>query len=88
MNGGRRQHRQRKRWEDNIKEWTGLEFGKSKRAVENMEKWRKLFAKSSVVPKRPSRLRDRRNERDHVAVVGTRVVPYHCGGHQSNTISL
>ena len=88
VNGGRRQHRQRKRWEDNIKEWTGLEFGKSKRAVENMEKWRKLFAKSSVVPKRPSRLRDRRNERDHVAVVGTIVVPYHCGGHHSNTISL
>ena len=27
--GGRRQGRQRKRWEDNIREWTGLEFGKS-----------------------------------------------------------
>ena len=26
---GRRQGRQRKRWEDNIREWTGLEFGKS-----------------------------------------------------------
>ena len=24
---GRRQGRQRKRWEDNIREWTGLEFG-------------------------------------------------------------
>ena len=36
----------------------GLEFAKSQRAVENMEKWRKLVAKSSVVPKRPSRLRD------------------------------
>ena len=47
-----------KRWEDNIREWTGLEFGKSQRAVENREKWRKLVAKSSVVPKRPSRLRD------------------------------
>ena len=30
--------------------WTGLEFGKSQRAVENREKWRKLVAKSSVVP--------------------------------------
>ena len=40
-------------------EWTGLEFGKSRRAVENREKWRKLVAKSSVVPQRPSRLRDR-----------------------------
>ena len=26
--GGRRQGRQRKRWEDNIREWTGLEFAK------------------------------------------------------------
>ena len=29
VKGGRRQGRQRKRWEDNIREWTGLEFGKS-----------------------------------------------------------
>ena len=36
--GGRRQGRQRKRWEDNIREWTGLEFGKSQRAVENRGK--------------------------------------------------
>ena len=35
---GRRQGRQRKRWEDNIREWTGLEFAKSQRAVENREK--------------------------------------------------
>ena len=55
---GRRQGRQRKRWEDNIREWTGLEFGKSQRAVENREKWRKLVTKSSVVPQRPSRLKD------------------------------
>ena len=47
---GGRKGRQRKRWEDNIREWTGLEFGKSQRAVENREKWRKLVAKSSVVP--------------------------------------
>ena len=25
----------KKMWEDNIREWTGLEFAKSKRAVEN-----------------------------------------------------
>ena len=42
---GRRQARQRERWEDNIREWTGLEFGKSRRAVENREKWRKLVFK-------------------------------------------
>ena len=58
VKGGRRQGRQRKRWEDNIREWTGLEFGKSQRVVENREKWRKLVAKSSVVPQRPSRLRN------------------------------
>ena len=38
VKGGRRQGRQRKWWEDNIREWIGLEFGKSKRAVENREK--------------------------------------------------
>ena len=58
VKGGRRQGRQRKRWEDNIRERTGLEFGKSQRAVENREKWRTLVAKSSVVPQRPSWLRD------------------------------
>ena len=45
----------RKRWEDNNRDWTGLEFVKSQRAVENREKWGKLVVKSSVVPKRPSR---------------------------------
>ena len=58
VKGGRRQGRQRRRWEDNIREWTGLEFGKSQRAVENREKWRKLVVKSSVVSQWPSRLRD------------------------------
>ena len=55
VKGGRRQGGQRERWEDNIREWTGLEFGKSQRAVETREKRRKLVAKSSVVPQRPSR---------------------------------
>ena len=41
-----------------IREWTDLEFAKSQRAVESRGKWRKLVAKSSVVPHRPSRLRD------------------------------
>ena len=50
VKGRRRRDRQRKRWEDNIREWTGLEFAKSQRAVENREKWRKLVVKSSVVP--------------------------------------
>ena len=43
-------------------EWTGLEFAKAQRAVENRGKWRKLVAKSSVVPERPSRLRRLNND--------------------------
>ena len=58
LKGGRRRGKQRKRWEDNIREWTGLEFAKSKRAVDNRDKWRKQVAKSPVVPQRPSRLGD------------------------------
>ena len=38
VKGGRRQGRQKKRWEDNIREWTGLEFGRSQRAVESRKK--------------------------------------------------
>ena len=45
VKGGRRQGRQRKRWEDNIREWTGLEFGKSQRAVEHREKMEKTDCK-------------------------------------------
>ena len=63
VKGGRRQGRQRKRWEDNIREWTGLAFAKSQRVVENRGKWRKLVAKSSVVPQRPSGISDRWDER-------------------------
>ena len=32
--GGRRQSRQKKRWEDNIRKWTGQEFAKSQKTVE------------------------------------------------------
>ena len=35
---GRRLGRQRKRWEDSIREWTGLGFDKSHRAMQNWEK--------------------------------------------------
>ena len=50
VKGGRRQGRQRNRWEHNIRVWTGLEFAKSQKVMENRETWRKLVAKSSVVP--------------------------------------
>ena len=45
MKGGRRQGRQRKRWDDNIGKWKGLEFGKSQKAVENREKMEKTGCK-------------------------------------------
>ena len=59
VKGRRKQGRQKKQLEDSIGKWTGLEFAKSQRAVENREKWRKLVVKSPVMPQRPSRFRDR-----------------------------
>ena len=47
---------QKKRWEDNIKEWTGMDFASSTRAAENMTKWKGIVANSSVVPRRPSKV--------------------------------
>ena len=35
---GGRQGRQKKRWEESNREWTGLKFAKSQRTVENTEK--------------------------------------------------
>ena len=59
VQGVRRRGRQRKRWEDNIKEWTCLEWNIMLRKPENREEWRKLVVKSTVVPQRSARLRDR-----------------------------
>ena len=54
VKGGRRQGRQRKKWKDNIKEWTGQEFARFQRTVENREERKKLVVKSLVVHHRPS----------------------------------
>ena len=53
VKGGRRQGGQRKRWEDNIRELTGLEFAKSQRAVENREKWKKMVENHLWYPNDP-----------------------------------
>ena len=46
----------KRRWEDNIKEWTGRDFASSLRAaVENSTSWKWVVAKSSVVPQRISK---------------------------------
>ena len=52
------ERRQKKRREYNIKEWTRMEFGDSLRTTEDRERWKGTAATSSVVPRRPSRLRD------------------------------
>ena len=52
MQGKRRKGtcRQKKRWEDNIEEWTGMDFASSTRAAEDMTRWKGIVVKSSVVP--------------------------------------
>ena len=56
VKGARRRGRQKKRWEDNIKKWTG--FGDSQRPAEDREGWKGIVATSSEVPRQPPRLRD------------------------------
>ena len=58
VKGARRRGRQKKRWEDNIKEWMGMGFGDSLRAAEDREGWKGIVATSSMVPRQPPRLRD------------------------------
>ena len=58
VKGARKRERQKKRWEDNIKEWTGMGFGDSLMPAEDREGWKGIVATSSVVPRRPPRLRD------------------------------
>ena len=53
MKGKRKSGRQKKRCEDNIKEWTGMDFASSTREAENRTKWKGIVANSSVVPRRP-----------------------------------
>ena len=52
----KKERKTEKRWEDNIKEWTGMGFGDSLRAAEDREGWKGIVATSSVVPRRPPRL--------------------------------
>ena len=58
VKGTRRRGGQKKRREENIKEWTGMGFVDSLRAAEDREGWKGIVATSSVVPRRPPRLRD------------------------------
>ena len=55
MKGKRKRGRQ-KRWEDNIKEWTEMDFASSTRAAETRTGWKRIVANSSVVPRGPSKV--------------------------------
>ena len=50
VQGGRRRGRQRKRWEDNICEWTGLGLSDTMRKAEEREEWRRLVVTSCGAP--------------------------------------
>ena len=46
----KRQTEEEVRLEDNIKEWTGMDFASSTRAAENRSRWKGIVGNSSVVP--------------------------------------
>ena len=54
VKGQRKRGRQKKRLEDNIKDWTGMDFASSTRAAENRTRWKGIVGNSSMVPRRPS----------------------------------
>ena len=56
VKGKRKRGRQKKRWEDNIKKWTGMDFASSTRAAENWSRWKGIVANLSVVPQRPPKV--------------------------------
>ena len=57
VEGGRKRGRQKKRWEDNISEWTAQPLSSCLRYAEDREKWRKMVKDSSVTTQRPIRAR-------------------------------
>ena len=56
VQGGRRKGRQKKRWRDNISEWTGVGLGEALRRAEDREEWRKVVARLSLIPQWSFRL--------------------------------
>ena len=52
VNGSRRRGRQKKKWEDNITEWTGLELRNTLRSAECRNEWREVVARSTMMPLR------------------------------------
>ena len=50
VKGARRRGRLKNRWEDNIKEWTGMGLGDSLRAAEDREGWKILVQRHLWCP--------------------------------------
>ena len=53
VKGGRRRGGQRKRWEDNIKDWTCLRAAQSLRVSKDRNGWREVVRRSVMAPLRP-----------------------------------
>ena len=47
VRGGRGRGRPRKKWADNVKEWTGLSFAEATRAAERRDDWRGVVRKAT-----------------------------------------
>ena len=47
---------QKTSWEENIIEWTGMDFASLTRAAENITKWREINSKSSVLSLRSCKI--------------------------------
>ena len=58
VKGAKRRGRQKNKWEDNIKEWTRMEFGDFLRAAEDRVGWKGIVVTPSVESRYPLRLRD------------------------------
>ena len=50
--------KQKQRWAQNVKEWTGMGFEDSLWSAKDRERWQSIVDTLSVVPRRPSLLRD------------------------------
>ena len=61
VNGKRRLGRQKKGWEENIKECTRMDFAISARAAEDRTRWKGVDAKPSGCPNDQARLWDRQD---------------------------
>ena len=70
IKGKRRRGCEKKRWEDNIKEWTGMDFASSIRAAELGTRWKRIVAKSSVMPQQSSKVMGKKKKRTFKKKIG------------------